>query len=82
MERSAIPGVSNMGIDLLDIVYRLEKAFSIKIDRDDFFPFDVFNDKQGKYVVNGELTTLGLERIPFWSGLPNKVPSPSGRGLG
>jgi len=23
-----------------------------------------------------------LERIPFWSGLPNNVPSPSGRGLG
>ena len=55
--------MSNMGIDLLDIVYRLEKAFSIKIDRDDFFPFDVFNDKQSKYVVNGELTTLGLEKI-------------------
>ena len=55
--------MSNIGIDLLDIVYRLEKAFSIKIDRDDFFPFDVFNDKQGKYVVNGELTTLGLEKI-------------------
>ena len=23
-----------------------------------------------------------LERIPFWSGLPNNVPSPSGRGQG
>ena len=26
-----------MGLDLLDIVYRLEKNFSIKIDREDFF---------------------------------------------
>ncbi|MCL2745427.1 MAG: acyl carrier protein, partial [Planctomycetaceae bacterium] len=52
-----------MGIDLLDIVYRLEKAFSIKIERDDLIPVDIFNDTQGKYVVNGELTILGLKEI-------------------
>ena len=56
-------------IDLLDIVYRLEKAFSIKIDRGELVPDDIINDTQGKYVVDGKLTALGLEeikkRIPF-----------------
>ena len=56
-------------IDLLDIVYRLEKHFSIKIDRGELVPDDIVNDTQGKYVVDGKLTALGLEeikqRIPF-----------------
>jgi len=56
-------------IDLLDIVYRLEKHFSIKIDRGELVPDDIVNDTQGVYVVDGKLTALGLEeikkRIPF-----------------
>jgi len=56
-------------IDLLDIVYRLEKHFSIKIDRGELVPDDVVNDTTGTYVVDGKLTAQGLEeiknRIPF-----------------
>ena len=56
-------------IDLLDIVYRLEKVFSIKIDRGELVPDDIVNDTQGTYVVDCKLTKLGLEeikkRIPF-----------------
>jgi len=52
-----------MGVDLLDIVYRLERAFTIKIERGDLIPDDIINNTQGKYVVDGELTTLGLEEI-------------------
>jgi len=56
-------------IDLLDIVYRLEKHFSIKIDRGELVPDDIVNDTQGIYVVDGKLTAKGLEeikkRIPF-----------------
>ena len=56
-------------IDLLDIVYRLEKHFAIKIDRGELVPDDIVNDTQGKYVIEGKLTALGLEeikkRIPF-----------------
>jgi acyl carrier protein len=56
-------------IDLLDIVYRLEKHFSIKIDRGELVPDDIVNDTQGVYVVDGKLTAVGLEeikkRIPF-----------------
>ena len=52
-----------MGVDLLDIVYRLEKTFSIRIDREDMVPYDILNDTQGKYVANGKLTLLGLEEL-------------------
>jgi acyl carrier protein len=52
-----------MGIDLLDIVYNLEKTFSIKIDRGDLIPDDILYDKQSKYVVHGKLTALGLQEI-------------------
>jgi acyl carrier protein len=56
-------------IDLLDIVYRLEKHFSIKVDRGELVPDDIVNDTQGVYVVDGKLTAQGLEeikkRIPF-----------------
>jgi len=56
-------------IDLLDIVYRLEKTFSIKIERGELVPDDIVNDTQGKYVIDGSLTALGLDeikkRIPF-----------------
>jgi len=56
-------------IDLLDIVYRLEKHFSIKIDRGELVPDDIVNDTKGIYVVDGKLTAQGLEeikkRIPF-----------------
>ena len=56
-------------IDLLDIVYRLEKHFTIKVDRGELVPDDVVNDTQGIYVVDGKLTAQGLEeikkRIPF-----------------
>jgi acyl carrier protein len=56
-------------IDLLDIVFRLEKHFEIKIDRGELVPDDIVNDTTGKYTVEGKLTALGLEeikkRIPF-----------------
>ncbi len=50
-------------IDLLDIVYRLEKAFGIKIERGELVPDDVVNDQEGKYVQEGKLTALGLAEI-------------------
>jgi acyl carrier protein len=56
-------------IDLLDIVYRLEKAFDIKIERGELIPEEIVNDTTGTYVVDGKLTATGLaevrKRIPF-----------------
>lgn len=54
-------------IDFLDIVFRLEKAFDIKIPRGELFPEDILTNAE--YVQNGRLTAHGLEqlkaRMPF-----------------
>ncbi len=53
-------------IDFLDIVFRLEKAFDIKIPRGELFPDNILNNPQ--YVQDGMLTKDGLaqlkERMP------------------
>lgn len=48
-------------IDFLDIVFRLEKAFSIKIPRGELFPDDVLNNPD--YVENGKMTAAGLAQL-------------------
>lgn len=54
-------------IDFLDIVFRLEKAFDIKIPRGELFPEDVWTNAE--YVQDGKVTEAGLEelrrRMPF-----------------
>lgn len=54
-------------IDFLDIVFRLEKAFDIKIPRGELFPEDILTNAQ--YVENGRVTPEGLQqlenRMPF-----------------
>jgi acyl carrier protein len=54
-------------IDFLDIVFRLEKSFNIKIPRGELFPEDILTNAQ--YVQNGRVTPAGLEqlerRMPF-----------------
>ena len=64
------PLVGDLGaesIDFLDIVFRLEKAFDIKIPRGELFPEDILTNAQ--YVQNGKVTPEGLtqlkERMPF-----------------
>ena len=48
-------------IDFLDIVFRLEKSFNIKIPRGELFPDDLLNNPD--YVSNGKFTAVGLEQI-------------------
>ena len=54
-------------IDFLDIVFRLEKAFDIKIPRGELFPEDILTDST--YVQDGRVTAEGVEqlkkRMPF-----------------
>ena len=45
-------------IDYLDITFRLEKAFGIKIPRGELIPDNLLNDP--KYVQNGKLTEAGM----------------------
>src|SRR6476619_1127609 len=48
-------------IDFLDIVFRLEKAFGIKIPRWEMFPEDLFTNAE--YVQNGRITPAGLAEM-------------------
>jgi acyl carrier protein len=54
-------------IDFLDIVFRLEKAFDIKIERGELFPEDILTSTD--YVEDGKVNSLGItklkERMPF-----------------
>jgi acyl carrier protein len=54
-------------IDFLDIVFRLEKSFNIKIPRGELFPEDILTDS--KYVQDGKVTEVGIvelrKRMPF-----------------
>jgi len=49
-------------IDFLDIVFRLEKAFEIKIPREELFPAENLMNN-GEYVNNGKLTEKGLNEL-------------------
>ena len=55
-------------IDFLDIIFRLEREFGIKIDRAELFPESIFQGK-AEFVQDGKVTALGLEelrrRLPF-----------------
>jgi len=48
-------------IDFLDIVFRLEKAFNIKIPRGELFPDGIFNNPE--FVQDGKLTAAGLAQL-------------------
>jgi len=49
-------------IDFLDIVFRLEKAFSIKIPREELFPAESLMNNP-EFVSNGKLTEVGLTEL-------------------
>jgi acyl carrier protein len=48
-------------IDFLDIVFRLEKKFRIKIPRDELFPDDIVSNPD--YVEGGKFTDAGIARL-------------------
>lgn len=48
-------------IDFLDIVFRLEKAFSIKIPKGELFPDDVLTNPE--FVEGDKLTNAGLTKM-------------------
>jgi len=54
-------------IDFLDIVFRLEKTFNIKVPRGELFPEDILTNSE--YVRDGKVTPEGItqlrQRMPF-----------------
>ena len=49
-------------IDFLDIVFRLEKAFDIKIPRGELFPENIASADSG-FVKDGKVTANGVEEL-------------------
>lgn len=55
-------------IDFLDIVFRLERQFGVKIPREELFPESIFQG-DAQYVADGKVTAEGLvelqQQMPF-----------------
>ena len=49
-------------IDFLDIVFRLEREFGIKIDRNELFPESIFQGDPD-FVQDGKVTAKGLNEL-------------------
>jgi acyl carrier protein len=49
-------------IDFLDIVFRLEREFGIKIDRNELFPESIFQGDP-EFVKDGKVTEKGLAEL-------------------
>ena len=66
-EATLVGDLGAESIDFLDIVFRLEKAFNIKVERGELFPEDIFTN--AKFTQNNRLNAEGLkelrERLPF-----------------
>ena len=67
-EATIVGDLGAESIDFLDIVFRLEKAFGIKIPRGELFPEDVLSSAE--FVTNGKVNAAGLAalkaRMPFY----------------
>lgn len=66
-EASLVGDLGAESIDFLDIVFRLEKSFGIKIQQSELFPEDVLQDPT--YVQDGKVTDQGMaelrKRLPY-----------------
>jgi acyl carrier protein len=66
-EATMVGDLGAESIDFLDIVFRLEKSFSIEIPRSELFPEDILTNAE--YVKDGRVTDAGVaelkKRMPF-----------------
>ena len=60
-EATMVGDLGAESIDFLDIVFKLEKAFDISIDREELFPEDILTNSE--YVQDGKVTPDGLEEL-------------------
>ena len=58
---SLIKDLGAESIDFLDIVFRLEKAFKIKIPKGELFPEKILTD--ARFAKNGHVTPAGIEEL-------------------
>ncbi len=60
-ESSLVRDLGAESIDFIDIIFRLEKTFDIKIPSGDLFPGNIFNDE--RFVSQGRVTEAGLQEM-------------------
>ena len=60
-EASLVRDLGAESIDFIDIIFRLEKAFEIKIPSGELFPGNILNDEQ--LVKEGRVTPAGLAEL-------------------
>ncbi len=61
LESSLIRDLGAESIDFLDIVFRLEKVFKIKIPKGELFPEKLLTD--ARFVKDGRITHAGIEEL-------------------
>ena len=61
LSSSLIKDLGAESIDFLDIVFRLEKTFKIKIPKGELFPEKILSD--ARFVKNGQVTPAGIEEL-------------------
>jgi acyl carrier protein len=60
-EATMVGDLGAESIDFLDIVFKLEKAFSIKIPREELFPEDILTN--ANYIKDGKVAEAGLAEL-------------------
>lgn len=60
-QASLVRDLGAESIDFIDIIFRLEKAFDIKIPSGELFPGNILNDE--RYVKEGRVTSAGLDEL-------------------
>jgi acyl carrier protein len=61
LEASLTRDLGAESIDFIDIIFRLEKNFNIKIPSGELFPGNILNDEN--FVKEGRVTPLGLAEL-------------------
>ena len=62
LQSTLIGDLGAESIDFLDIVFRLEKAFGIKIPREELFPAESLMNNP-EFIANGKFTKKGLAEL-------------------
>lgn len=60
-EATMVGDLGAESIDFLDIVFKLEKAFGIKIQTDELFPKDILTE--GAFVQDGKVNANGIAEL-------------------
>ncbi len=60
-EATMVGDLGAESIDFLDIVFKLEKAFGIKVPREELFPEDILTN--ASYVKDGKITETGISEL-------------------